>query len=509
MSRAIILVCRWILWIAARLVPEPLRAAWLHDWRNDLWRWMLRESAASVPGSRSALFAHARAAFFDAFRVRFRSDAAIEAKRRFLGDPRVSVGVGASMLLVVGTLSGGFSFTRQMFRGLPYPYPESVVVLAQGAPTFGARFGFRDQEIQLFREKSRTLAGIAQYTWRTRTFATGGSQDGRPVHALASSIGPRFFPLLGVDRETPGPGQFLVSDQFWRTALQSDPAAIGHSYAIDGRPLKLVGVLPADFSFLSAPIAIWTAESEDPPPAAQPPQRQWWLYLKGIVARVNAGVPAGVVEKELHEFQVKAGIARRNYQIHATPISDLVYQSISFYGSDVVMLLTGIFLLAAIRASIDRKRGVSWKMAGRFWGFFVLKTGLPVLALFFSVFEFGGAGRLGMTGGAPDRGGPVLIWGAFACVVLILFWAWRDQPNRCRVCLHRMHRPVRIGVPGLILLDTSGEEVMCPKGHGSVYTAESVLGSDFSDRWMGVENLFSDRVKHVPGEVLGIGNRDE
>ena len=497
-----------ILWIAARLVPEPLRAAWLAQWRDDLWRWILRESEAAVPGSHSALFAHARDAFHDAFRARFLSEAAIEARRRFAGDPRVAVGAGAVLLLVVGAASGGFSFTRQMLPGLPYPDPESVVVLAQGAPTFGARFGFREQEIQLFRAKSGTLAGLAEYTWHTRSFTTT-SGNGRPLSVLTSSVGPRFFPLLGVDRETPGPGEFLASHNFWQSELRADPAAIGHSYAIDGRPLKLVGVLPKEFSFLSAPIAIWTSEFAEAPPALPTPPRQWWLYLKGVVARLNAGASPQAAEKELHDVQVKAGIARRNFQIHATPIGDLVYQSISSYGSDLATFFVGILLVAAFRAWIDRRRGVSLKMAARFWGFFVAKTALPVLALFFSIFEFGGAGRLGMTGGAPGRGEPLLVWGSFACVVMILCWAWRDQPNRCRVCLSAMHRPVRIGVPGLILLDTSGEEVMCPKGHGSVYTAESVLGADFSDRWMGVENLFSERVRHVPGEVLGIGDRED
>jgi hypothetical protein len=69
-------------------------------------------------------------------------------------------------------------------------------------------------------------------------------------------------------------------------------------------------------------------------------------------------------------------------------------------------------------------------------------------------------------------------------MMLILIWAWRDQPGRCRVCLHQMQKPLRIGIPGDVLLDTAGEEVICPKGHGSMYTSQSVHGSDLSDRWM-------------------------
>ncbi|MEQ1884943.1 MAG: hypothetical protein ABL967_07770 [Bryobacteraceae bacterium] len=503
MNRMKIAACRLILWIAARLVPDGQRAEWADHWQSDLWRWMLREAAADVPGSHSAVYSQARDAFKDAFRSRFTSDSAADVRRQFWGDPRVAVGAGALLLLTVAAFSGGFANTRQLLRGLPYPDSNRVVILAQGAPTFGARFGFREQEIQLFRAKTQTLAGLAEYTWHTRTFT---SSNGKLRKVLTASVGPRFFPLLGVDKETPAAGEFLISNNFWRSELRADPAAIGHIYMVDGRPLKLVGVLPQEFSFLSAPIAIWTAESSEPPPVLT---RQWWVSLKGVVGRLNADAPPWVAEKELRDLQMKTGLARRNFAVHATPVADLVYQSISSYGSDLGFFSAALLLVAIIRAWNDRRRGVAWGMAARFWGFFLLKTMLPVMALFFSIFDFGGAGRLGMTGGTPGRGGPMLIWTSFAVAVIIITWAWRDQPSRCRVCLHRMQMPVRIGITGLVLLETSGEEVMCPKGHGSVYTAESVLGSDFSDRWMGVENLFAEHVKHSPGDVLGIEDRDK
>ncbi|MEQ1948684.1 MAG: hypothetical protein ABL995_15955 [Bryobacteraceae bacterium] len=503
MNRGKIAACRLILWIAARIVPDGLRAEWADHWQSDLWRWMLREADAEVPGSHAAVYSQARDAFEEAFRARFLSDTAADARRHFWGDPRIAIGAGALFLLSVAAFSGGFANTRQLLRGLPYPDSNRVIILAQGAPTFGARFGFRAQEIELFRAKSQTLAGLAEYTWHTRTFT---SSNGKLRSVLTASVGPRFFPLLGVDKETPGSGEFLISNKFWRSELRSDPAAIGHLYMVDGRPMKLVGVLPEEFSFLSAPIAIWTAESSEPPPVLT---RQWWVSLKGAVGRLNADAPPWVAEKEMRDLQMKSGIARRNFAVHATPVADLVYQSISSYGWDLGLFTGALLLVAIIRAWIDRRRGVGWGMAARFWGFFLLKTMLPVLALFFSIFEFGGAGRLGMTGGTPGRGGPMLTWTVFAVAVIMITWAWRDQPSRCRVCLSRMQLPVRIGITGLVLLETSGEEVMCPKGHGSVYTAESVLGADFSDRWMGVENLFAEHVKHSPGDVLGIEDRDK
>jgi hypothetical protein len=101
------------------------------------------------------------------------------------------------------------------------------------------------------------------------------------------------------------------------------------------------------------------------------------------------------------------------------------------------------------------------------------------------VFEFGGVTQLGITGGVRPGTGPLGAWFFYSGIAVIFIWAWRDQPGRCRVCLRQMRQPLRIGVPGQILLETAGQEVMCPQGHGSVYTSDSVLGAELSDRWIG------------------------
>jgi hypothetical protein len=124
-------------------------------------------------------------------------------------------------------------------------------------------------------------------------------------------------------------------------------------------------------------------------------------------------------------------------------------------------------------------------MTRRFWGFFAGKAVLPLIALFLFVFEFGGVTQLGVTGGIRPGSGALGVWLFYCALAMILLWAFRDQPGRCRVCLHHMRQPIRIGTPGQMLLENAGHEVMCPRGHGSIYTSDSVLGADLSDRWMG------------------------
>src|SRR5258708_5291149 len=301
---------------------------------------------------------------------------------------------------------------------------------------------------------------------------------------LAAEVGPEFFNVLGVGpsqgKVLDGPETFVASYDFWKSRLRGNPAAIGQSYEIGGRPLRLSGVMPRSFSFLSTPISVWIAAAPEPPV----PASRWWLALRGAIARLRPGVSQEAAEKELRELQVRASLARRNFLVRATPIADLVYRPAWSYGFDFLLTSSAVFLWALFNVFRDGRRGASWKMTRHFWAFFVAKTMLLLFALFLFVLEFGGVTQPSFTGGVRPAPGPLGVWLYYSAIVVLLIWAWRDQPGRCRVCLHHMRQPMRIGVPGQMLLDTTGQEVMCPQGHGSVYTADSVLGADMSDRWM-------------------------
>lgn len=468
------LACRWLMWVAARLVPPSAREEWTGEHLDGLWQWTLEAAAAGAPDSRLALREHAKRAFRAACQARFR--------REHFDGPVFVLGSGAALLVILTLAGGGFPVIRHFARGLSYRDPARVVVLAQGTPYFGIRMGFRDREAAVFRDRSRTLEGIATYMWSNTVFHSAR------VHReiIAAEVGPQFFDVLGVGpslgQTLDGPETFLASYDFWKSELRGDPRALGQTYEIGGHPLRLRGVMPRGFSFLSTPIAVWIAAGPEPPV----PASRWWLALRGAIARLRPGVSPAAAEQELHQLLVNSSLARRNFLIRATPIADLVYRPAWSYGFDFILSASAVLLWALFNVFRDRRRGASWAVTRRYWSFFAAKTLLPLLALLLFVFEFGGITRLGVTGGVRPASGPFGAWFCDSVIVLILIWAWRDQPGRCRVCLHRMRLPTRIGVPGQMLLETAGEEVMCPRGHGSVYTSESVLGSDMSNRWMGL-----------------------
>ena len=68
------LACRWLMWIAVRLVPPSARVEWTGEHLGGLWQWTLEAAARGTPDSRFALGEHAKRAFRAACRARFRRE---------------------------------------------------------------------------------------------------------------------------------------------------------------------------------------------------------------------------------------------------------------------------------------------------------------------------------------------------------------------------------------------------------------------------------------------------
>jgi predicted permease len=85
----------------------------------------------------------------------------------------------------------------------------------------------------LARVESRNLQGLA-VAGNYFSMLGVGAERGRPI--------------LPEDASSPGAGAVVVlSHQIWESAFGADPAIVGHSIRIAGRPFEVIGVGPADF----------------------------------------------------------------------------------------------------------------------------------------------------------------------------------------------------------------------------------------------------------------------
>ena len=166
----------------------------------------------------------------------------------------------ATLALGIGLNTAIFSVAYGvLWRPLPYPNPDRLVIVASAQQTetgVKAFWTWAPVSYEALRRRVTTLEHLAAYS-SIDAQLTG---RGEPLQLGALDVSPNFFVTLGVN---PARGRAfltgvtapdddrsaIVSDRLWRTALKADPAIVGQSITIDGLPRTVVGVLPPDFSF--------------------------------------------------------------------------------------------------------------------------------------------------------------------------------------------------------------------------------------------------------------------
>ena len=441
-------------------MPSTQLQSWCEDWTGDFWRWLLNSAASGDVEARRAV----RKQLIGAWR------AALAARRGpMLDHPLLPIAAAAALLAIMALASHGFAGTRRQLQRLPFPDADRLVTLAQGPPTLGVRLGFLDREAELLRRRNASLESLATYGWFNAKIT------GRDT--LAAAVGPDFFRVLGAGPETgdwqPADRTFLVSAEYFERELHADSTAIGRVFQVGDSNLTLTGVLPRQFSFLGLPISVWIPSAAH---VIRDADKKWWFGLRGTVARLKPGVTEAAVESELRQILVSGGYGRRNYHVFAMPVRTIVNRPLYGYGGLILAVIAGWIGWTAFAAY---RSGEPW----RFWGYFLAKSLVPVLVIFLTVFEFL-SNRSGSTSVNWWGRELVALWTLFCSVALTAVWAWRDQKRRCRTCLSRLREPIRIGTSWQMLLDPSGEEIMCPRGHGTVFTSTSLIGQELSDHWV-------------------------
>jgi len=153
-----------------------------------------------------------------------------------------------------------------LLKPLPYADPDRLVHVAEEHPGSQAplrRAYLSNVTFESWTRAMHTLEGVAAYSDETFTV---GRED--PQRLAGASVSPSLFPLL---RVAPAAGRFFVpeeavegaagavvlSHELWQTRFGGDPAAIGRTIFINGRPRRVVGVAPRGFAFPSPEVELW------------------------------------------------------------------------------------------------------------------------------------------------------------------------------------------------------------------------------------------------------------
>ncbi|HEY2459209.1 MAG TPA: ABC transporter permease [Candidatus Acidoferrum sp.] len=206
------------------IAAEDVRAVWGSRWLEDAWR-----------------------------DVRY-------GVRLLLKNPGFALVAALTLALGIGASVTIFSVVNSvLIRSLPYgdagrlvymwtPLPRYAALPKELAPSFA--------DVLAWRNVSRSFTSITAFRQRTLTVDAGAE----PVRVVAGIVLGGFFdtlqtaPLLGRtidegDDRAGAEGVAVISHAFWDSQFGSDPAALGKLIQVSGSGYRVVGIMPAEFSY--------------------------------------------------------------------------------------------------------------------------------------------------------------------------------------------------------------------------------------------------------------------
>jgi len=163
-----------------------------------------------------------------------------------------------TLALGIGGTSAIFSAVdAAVLRPPPFREPGRIVTLWNASSQQGVgHLPLTAGDFADFREQSGSFESAA--LCGLRSFNVAG--EGEPERVIGARASHRLFPLLGVapvrgrtfapDEDQPGrDGVVVIGEGLWRRRYGADPAALGSTLRLDGKPHTVVGVLPASFRF--------------------------------------------------------------------------------------------------------------------------------------------------------------------------------------------------------------------------------------------------------------------
>lgn len=238
----------------------------------------------------------------------------------------VGIGVNVAMFSVVDAV---------LFSPLPYPNADRMAMLWNRHVSTGAdRVLISGPDLMDYRDQAGTMEDFVFIHNATNNTLTDGQRAEQVEVAYVSSNLFEFFGANAVVGRTftrederalvaemGRPGPAVLSHALWTSRYGADPAVIGRTIYLGGRPVEVIGVLPPDFE-LVLPFreggAMSSGANQEPDVWRILPDRSFptlprSLALVRVVARLREGVTFAQAQAEMDAI---AGRLRDEHRIH-------------------------------------------------------------------------------------------------------------------------------------------------------------------------------------------------
>ena len=199
----------------------------------------------------------------------------------------LAVGLGGAIAVFSGLYAA-------LLRPLPYRDPAGLVTVHEEFPGIGVTG--MSVSAPVYREiESRKDAFVSAAAYHFNDFTLTGAGYARHLDIVNTTAS--LFPLLGVEPELgrvftsaedqPGAAPVVVlSHKLWREVFGADPSIAGRAITLDGRPVRVIGVMPASFHFPYPATQAWAPLALEPQPFTEAGWMRHWLR---VIARPASG----------------------------------------------------------------------------------------------------------------------------------------------------------------------------------------------------------------------------
>jgi predicted permease len=216
-----------------------------------------------------------------------------------------------TLAICIGANTAMFSIVRSvLFKPLPFPGSERVVLLYNSYPNAGApRVG---AAVPDYYDREAAVPALDEPALFRQEGMTFGDENGAQRLTTLRAT-PSFFrlvqaqPVLGRiftdDEDQPGKdAKALLSYGFWQRALGGQPSAVGRSIRLNGRAFDVVGVLPPAFTFLQNDIDLFVPAAFAPADKADDRRHSnnWQM-----VGRLKTGATIEQVRQQVDALNAK------------------------------------------------------------------------------------------------------------------------------------------------------------------------------------------------------------
>src|SRR5438445_6672734 len=176
------------------------------------------------------------------------------ALRQLRKNPGFSAIVVLTVALGIGATTAMFSLVDgALFRSLPYPHADELVSVGVTAPIIDGEFLFAGSYLSWRREQT-ALSGFTSSTGVNDCDLT----DEHPARITCAAVEATFLPTLGtgpilgrnftLDEDRPNaPKVAVLSYGLWQSRFAGDRRVIYRTISLDGKPTRIVGLLPRAF----------------------------------------------------------------------------------------------------------------------------------------------------------------------------------------------------------------------------------------------------------------------